>query len=792
MAQRSIQSFFCGAKVAAKASTSNTAPKICTKLNSPSKSPSPVKIAKKRKSQLIESDEENTNDKTSPIKETPMQLNKVPKSSIVEERKLEAKVEFKKNKNAETLNSLKKETVTAKKDSCDEPDAFNLPTSMSGVTVSKISSVNDFSPKLETYCPHSSACWKNGEPMPYIAVAKTFKQIEEEPGRLKITMTLTNLFRSAIVLSPKDVLSCVYLSLNKLGPAYEGQELGIGETLLMKALAQATGRNVDKIKENLHAVGDLGLVAEQSRSSQKMLFVPSRLTVKTVFEKLKSISEMSGNSVMAKKIEKIRSLLVACHDCEARYLLRTLAGKLRIGLAEQTVLTALGQAFAAMEYDKTHDVPLSEVTNFKKNQEEIVYLLKSTYCEHPNLENIIKAVLEHGIKELNNHCKLTPGIPLKPMLAHPAKGIQDILTRLDAKGAFTSEYKYDGERAQIHIFDKHVKIFSRNQEDNSTKYPDVVKIAQNIIKDSVTSCIIDSEIVAWDSEKQQILPFQVLSTRKRKDVAEENIKVQVCIYAFDMLYLNGDSLVTKSLRERRKELFENINALEGKLKFVNYLDTTDTDEIAVFLDESIKGNCEGLMIKTLDNYATYEIARRSHNWLKLKKDYLEGIGDTLDLVVIGGYRGKGKRSGVFGGFLLACYDEDSEEYQSICKIGTGFTELQLTTLNADLKDQQLEHAPSYYSFDSGLEPDVWFEAQHVWEVKAADLSLSPVHRAAMGIVENGKGISLRFPRFIRVRDDKTPEQATGAEQVAKMYSSQDQIKNANKNKALDDDDGGFY
>ena len=657
-----------------------------------------------------------------------------------------------------------------------------------------IASSSEFSPNQESYRPVGSACWREGEQMPYLAVAKAFKLIEEEPSRLRITLTLTNLLRSAIRLSPKDVLSCVYLSLNKLGPAYEGQELGIGETLLMKALAQATGRNVDKIKEDMHSVGDLGIVAEQSRTSQKMLFVPARLTVKTVFDRLKSISEMSGNSVMSKKIEKIRSLLVACHECEARYILRTLAGKLRIGLAEQTVLTSLGQAFAAMESDRSNDKPLGELSEYKKRSEHIVYLVKSTYCEHPNMENIIKAVLQHGIDALGDHCKLTPGIPLKPMLAHPAKGVQDILSRLDSKGAFTSEYKYDGERAQIHIFDKKVKIFSRNQEDNSTKYPDVVKIAEDMVKEGVESCIIDSEIVAWDADKKAILPFQVLTTRKRKDVLEENIRVQVCIYAFDMLYLNGSSLVPKSLRERRQAMKDSLNEIEGKLAFATHSDTNDTDEIAVFLDESIKGNCEGLMIKTLDSYASYEIARRSHNWLKLKKDYLEGIGDTLDLVVIGGYRGKGKRSGVFGGFLLACYDEDSEEYQSICKIGTGFSELQLVTLNTQFADSQLDTPPTYYSYDSGLEPDAWFEPTQVWEVKAADLSLSPIHRAAMGLVEPGKGISLRFPRFIRCRDDKSPEQATGADQVAKMYNSQDQIKNANKNKTTggNDMDDDFY
>ena len=578
--------------------------------------------SKKVKESKTPKSEKKTNSKPTPKSSAPTSEKKTKVASNAKELSSVASMLTPKSDKAK-LGEEKSEN-SAKKEPAPEPKPDPSPVDSSKKANTSTTSATDFAPNTESYRPIEGAFWKEGEQMPYLALAKTFKLIEEEPSRLKITLTLTNLFRSAIRLSPKDVLSCVYLSLNKLGPAYEGQELGIGETLLMKALAQATGRNVDKIKENLHSVGDLGIVAEQSRTSQKMLFVPARLTVKTVFDKLKSISEMSGNSVMSKKIEKIRSLLVACQECEARFILRTLAGKLRIGLAEQTVLTSLGQAFAAMESDKNSDKALNEVSEYKKRSEDIVYLVKSTYCEHPNLENIIKAVLEHGIDDLSEHCKLTPGIPLKPMLAHPAKGVQDILSRLDAKGAFTSEYKYDGERAQIHIFDKQVKIFSRNQEDNSTKYPDVVKIAESIVKESVRSCIIDSEIVAWDAEKKSILPFQVLTTRKRKDVQEENIKVQVCIYAFDMLYLNGESMVPKSLRERRDAMRNSLNEIEGKLAFATCSDTNDTDEIAVFLDESIKGNCEGLMIKTLDSYASYEIARRSHNWLKLKKDYLEG------------------------------------------------------------------------------------------------------------------------------------------------------------------------
>ncbi|KAG9482638.1 hypothetical protein GDO78_011346 [Eleutherodactylus coqui] len=578
---------------------------------------------------------------------------------------------------------------------------------------------SDYNPSKSGYHPIKDACWSTEQMVPYLAVARTFEMIENESARLKNIETLSNFLRSVICLSPGDLLPCIYLCLNRLGPAYEGLELGIGETILMKAVAQATGRQLDKIKAEAQEKGDLGLVAESSRGNQRTMFTPPKLTVKGVFNKLKDIARMTGNAAMNKKIDIIKGLFVACRHSEARYIVRALGGKLRIGLAELSVLSAIAQAVSITPPGQSPpDVVLDASKGMSADAkkafiEENALVLKQTYCELPNYDLVIPALLKHGVKALPQHCKLTPGVPLKPMLAHPTKGVGEVLKRFE-EAAFTCEYKYDGERAQIHILENgEVHIYSRNQENNTTKYPDIVGRIPQVRKSTVKSCIFDSEAVAWDPQKKQIQPFQVLTTRKRKDVEASDIKVQVCVYAFDMLYLNGE----------------------------------------------------------------------------LKKDYLEGLGDTLDLVVIGGYLGKGKRTGMYGGFLLASYDEESEEYQSICKIGTGFTDEDLENHYNFLKDQVIDSPRSYYRWDSAAEPDHWFEPVQVWEVKCADLSISPVHKAAIGLVEDERGISLRFPRFLRIRDDKKPEEATNSFQVAELYKKQQQIQNVSVTEKEDDD---FY
>lgn len=605
----------------------------------------------------------------------------------------------------------------------------------------------------------------NASSITFEELCTVFEQVESTTKRLEITDMLRSFFMKLLKKSPDDLGKVVYLSLSRLGPTYEGLELGLGEALLIKAIATSTGRTTAKIKKEIEELGDIGLVAQNSRSSQTMMMKPKRLTVDRVFKTLKEIAMASGQNATGRKIEKVTSLFVACVGSEAKYLFRLLEGKLRIGLAEQTLLTAL--ALASAEFHK--EIHAGETVD---GDFDPVAIIKSVYSSMPNYDLIIPELIQQGLRSLPSVCHLTPGIPLKPMLAYPTRSISEVLDRFEGM-PFTCEYKYDGERAQIHrLSDGSVYVYSRNSENMSEKYPDLVQAVAGTTNEGTESYVIDCEVVAWDPVEQKLLPFQILSTRKRKDVTTDSISVQVCLFAFDILFLNGNSLIEETFAARRRALYGAFKEVPGQFYFAKHNDGSSVDDIQGFLEDAIQHGCEGLMVKTLEQESSYEPSRRSRKWLKIKKDYLEGCGDSLDLVVIGGYLGRGKRKGVYGGYLLACWDPEAEEYQAICKIGTGFSEADLETQMAFFKDHILPAPRPYYRCTEGVKPDVWFAPVQVWEVKAADFSISPVYSAAWGHVKPGQGISLRFPRFLRVRDDKAVEEATTAEQVADMYQRQ--------------------
>ncbi|KAL7531091.1 hypothetical protein ACHAXR_003838, partial [Thalassiosira sp. AJA248-18] len=490
---------------------------------------------------------------------------------------------------------------------------------------------------------------------------------------------------------------------------------------------------------------------------------------------------------------------------ESKYIIRGLQGKLRIGLAKATVESGIAHAVVLtrpkgvkelgeerLEEIRELDGTAGAYPDFARKLcgtkplpldiqlETATAIVKKATSQVPSYDSLLDALLTVPLQEVHKCCALVPGIPVEPMLAKPTKSVLDVLKRLNGL-RFTCEYKYDGERAQVHMMPNgETSVFSRSLLNTSEKFPEVPLYVQESCKEtSVTSFVLDTEVVAFNRETKQFVPFQVLSTRKRTEESAESAKVQVIVQAFDLMYLNGKSLLDKTLAERRDLMKKNFLPIEGKFQYATSLDHTENGDTAVieeFLDAAVKGQCEGLMVKTLDDNAAYEPSRRSLNWLKLKKDYLDGLGDSVDLVPLGAYHGKGKRTGVYGAYLLACYDEDTEEFQSVCKIGTGFSEENLKELAASLNNHTITEKSSQYNVSDTLECDVWFDAVQVWEVKAADLSKSSTHTGAVDKTgESGRGIGLRFPRFERIRPDKKPEEATSSDQILEMYYAQDSI-----------------
>ncbi|OQO04895.1 hypothetical protein B0A48_07912 [Cryoendolithus antarcticus] len=666
--------------------------------------------------------------------------------------------------------------------------------------------------------------WKAGDPVPYAALCTTFSKIEMTTKRLEISAHCSLFMRQVLRLTPDDLLPTTLLMIGKLAADYSGIELGIGESLIMKAIGESTGRTLKIIKEDQQKIGDLGLVAAKSRQNQPTMFKPKPLTIRGVHSGLMKIAVVEGQGAQGRKVDEIKKLLSAADTnlpkgqaidintdkggpSEAKFIIRALEGKMRLGLADKTVQVALAQAMVAHDVSlKGEKVPSSE--QLKKGEE----VFKAVYNELPSYEVIVPALLKGGIWNLREACRLQPGVPLKPMLAKPTKSLGEVLDRFEGKD-FTCEYKYDGERAQIHFVAHDAEqnyaaatvapaagksdlgisnIFSRNSEDLSKKYPDILAKLPNWVKLGTSSFVLDCETVAWDVEKKHVLPFQQLMTRKKKDVKTEDIKVKVCVFAFDVLFLNGEALVNKPFRERRDLMYSAFEEVEGEFSFAKYGNTREIEEIQTLLEDSVKASCEGLMVKMLDGIEShYEPSRRSQNWLKVKKDYLAGAGDSLDLVVLGAYHGKGKRTSVYGAFLLACYNESTQKYESVCNIGTGFSEVVLSELHETLSPLVIERPKPFYEHSTGKndQPDVWFEPRYVWEVKTADLTLSPRYRAAaesFGGDGVHKGVSLRFPRFIQVREDKKPDDATSARQVAEMYRKQEAV-GKEKKISVDDD-----
>ncbi|CAA3004488.1 DNA ligase 1 isoform X1 [Olea europaea subsp. europaea] len=445
----------------------------------------------------------------------------------------------------------------------------------------------------------------------------------------------------------------------------------------------------------------------------------------------------------------------------------------------RTVLPALAQAIVFNSAD-------TETGCLKDHLQRLSGAVVEAYNVLPNLDLLIPCLMKMGVKFSSSTLSMVPGIPIKPMLAKITNGASQVLKLFQNK-AFTCEYKYDGQRAQIHrLPDGLIHVFSRNGDETTSKFPDII----NIIKETcpgVVTFVLDAEIVAIDRKNGlKLMSFQELSSRERgsKDslIAVDKIKVDICLFIFDIMLANGDKLLDLPLRQRRKYL-KNLFG-DGKPGYLEYaremtVEAEDSDanneatlnKMNNFLDDALRSSCEGIMVKTLDVNAGYTPSKRSDTWLKVKKDYIEGLSDSLDLVPIGAWHGNGRKAGWFSPFLMACYNPDTEEFQSVCRVMSGFTDAFYTQMKEFFSgDKILSKKPPYYR--TAEVPDMWFSPQLVWEIKGADLTVSPVHHAAIGLIHPSRGISIRFPRFIRSVLDRIPEECSTSADIVDMFHSQ--------------------
>jgi len=585
--------------------------------------------------------------------------------------------------------------------------------------------------------------------MEYAAIAETYQLIEGTTKRLEMTDYLVELFKK----TPPDVIDkVIYLTQGKLYPDYLGIELGIAEKLAIRALAKTTGLKEKTINEMLKKSGDLGSVAEEAIKKKKQMTLFSfqeekKLTVEKVYENFDKIARAEGEGSQEKKIQYLAELLNLSSPLEAKYIIRTVEGKLRLGIADMTILDALSVAFGGTK--------------------ELRSFVERAYNIHPDLGYIARKLAEEGIEGVKK-IKIQLGIPIRAMLAERLPSLEEILAKMGGRAAF--EYKYDGMRIQAHVGEERIWLYSRRLENLTSQFPDVVNAIKEAFKGR--EGIFDGEAVPVDVNTGELLPFQVVSHRRgRKYGIEKAIEeYPVVLFLFDILYLDGEDLTSRSYPERRKILERVIEETE-RVKFAHRLISSNIEEIKEFFNKAIEDGCEGLVAKNIGKESIYRAGAREFLWIKYKRDYKVEMGDTVDLVVVGAFAGKGKRRGTYGALLMAAYNPQNDRFETVCKLGSGFTDEQLAYLPKKFEELKIEKMhPRVYS---EMDADYWFVPKVVLEVIGAEITLSPTHTCARDVVEKGSGLAIRFPRFTgRWRDDKSPEEATTTQELVEMYKNQ--------------------
>jgi len=577
--------------------------------------------------------------------------------------------------------------------------------------------------------------------MQFARVVEVYDRIEATTKRLEMTNLLVGLLRAT---PPADLDEVVYLTQGRIHPDYMGIELGLAEKMVIRVLAYATGLEEERIETMWRDKGDLGLVAEEAIASRRQKPLESTpLTVAKVYDNLDAIARESGEGSQDRKIRLLSDLLSNATPREAKYIVRMVVGKMRLGVADMTIIDALATTFA---------------TKADRDRVERAYNVSS------DLGEVARVIAAKGLKGLDE-VRLKLFRPIRAMLAERLETLEEIVQRM---GKAALEYKYDGLRVQAHISPSKIQLFSRHLEDITRQFPEIVEGLRKLSVDRET--IVEGEAVPVDANTGEFLPFQEVSRRRgrKTDVERMAKEFPVTLFTFDCLLRGEEDLTPRPYSERRKALETVINVSEG-IRHSTVRVTDDVKEAERFFDEALQAGCEGLMAKALDS--PYEAGARGYQWIKFKKEYSAALSDTIDLVIVGAFAGRGKRAGSYGALLMAAYDEASDVFRTTCKLGTGFDDETLRQFPEKLKAARRERRPA--RVDSKIEPDIWFNPEVVLEVRGAELTVSPVHTAAWDAIRSGAGLAVRFPRFTgRWREDKGPEDATTVKELLEMYRGQ--------------------
>ncbi len=567
----------------------------------------------------------------------------------------------------------------------------------------------------------------------FLTVCNYFEKLEAVSSRIEITNILVDLFEKT---PNNDIQNLIYLISGRVAASYKKSEFNIGEKILVNILSNLFKLDMESKFKN---IGDIGTVfynyQKISHSDNSFEF-----TFKTLVE----ISDLSGKDSIKLKSNLIFNFLRNASNVEGKFFIRILLGKLRLGFSDKTVLSAL-YVFS------------------KKNGKSSLREIKDAYSKCSDL-GIVANVVFNDIENLNK-LSVIVGVPIFPKLVERSSSLEDGIRRF--REVFVQP-KFDGLRCQIHVLENgSIMMFSRNLNDITDLFKD---FTENLKDLHLKNVIFDTEIIGIDTITKDFLMFQDTVKMKRKTYNINENKDQVMkAFIFDILYLNKKSFLNEPLKNRMIILN---NLFDGKsynnIELVENKTFNNISDIYNYFEENIHKGLEGVVIKNPKSLYTPGV--RNFDWLKLKRNFIKGVVDTIDGVIIGYYKGGGARAKLgIGGVLIGLYNNKSNKFETVCKLGSGFSDDELILLKKDLDMITILDPDKFYTYNSKLIPDVWVEPKYVVVIRSDEITKSPIHTAGKDLSIDNKGFALRFPRFISFRDDKTVYDSTSTDEINHLY-----------------------